>query len=595
MKKILLLMMCVPVMLSAQNGVDISDLSIETGAVTFDVSWAAATVPEGRVWVFVDYNKGGVMTRLPVTGGIVLPSGTVEKVDSNTKGVWVNGGDGFSGTVTLSFNSDAVGTVSGACAYASNYPPVAEYVTVQTIKFTGTPPFDLKLNTGTDHAYGNYNLLPGQTLESFTDKTGAPGIIVPAINTLTASASSFCEKTEGVRFALSGTQYGVRYQLYRDDSPVEGTTFTGTGSAATFSGSFNVPGRYVARSVAERPYCAATVSEPYIVQQNAAPIISAPPVSTGICRGSTAQLSVVASNASAYQWKKNGKNVTDGTGGTTANYITGVLTANATYTVVVSNMCSATSDVVLVEIKTVGCCDASGATTTFMAFDPCIDAPDASTWTLTDVRDNKNYKVRKLADGRYWMVQNLMFGTCTETSFRYDNSLGATTVTPTVAPGYVGHCRSNPTPGAGYLYNWPAVMNNEKAYEGSRERDLACKGADSGMVAPNPSYCRGICPEGWHVPTIDEYLQASRAFENSYNCRGEICWDGASRWEGVLGGACGSDGSLNDQGKYARYWSSTFDSIAAADIIYFYSGFTYLGLTSHYKGSGAPVRCVRNY
>jgi uncharacterized protein (TIGR02145 family) len=174
MKKILLLIMCVPVVLSAQT---VSNLEVGAGTVAFNVNWTVTAVPEGNVWVFVDYNKNGVMTRLPVTGGTVTGGGTLGKEVGNTDGMWVNGSGNFSGKVTLSFNSQIVGAISGACAYASGYPPKAEYTATGSIKFTGTPPFNLVLSSGTTTAYSDYNLLPGQALKSFTDKTGAPGKI----------------------------------------------------------------------------------------------------------------------------------------------------------------------------------------------------------------------------------------------------------------------------------------------------------------------------------------------------------------------------------------------------------------------------------
>ena len=178
------------VALSAQNGVTVTNLAVGAGTVTFNVSWNKATMPvavwSDSVWVFVDYNDAGVMKRLPLLLGATLTAtsapdvGKVIEVSGNDKGVWVIGNarsasaGSFSATVQLLTTTT---TATGVCAYASNYPPVAEYLTAGTLKFTGTPPYDLVLSTGPDKTYGNYNLLPDQTLDTFTDKTGAPGII----------------------------------------------------------------------------------------------------------------------------------------------------------------------------------------------------------------------------------------------------------------------------------------------------------------------------------------------------------------------------------------------------------------------------------
>ena len=51
----------------------------------------------------------------------------------------------------------------------------------------------------------------------------------------------------------------------------------------------------------------------------------------------------------------------------------------------------------------------------------------------------------------------------------------------------------------GYLYNWPAVMHNEN---------------NSGS---NPSGVQGVCPTGWHVPSLAEWMQLA-LYVNSQSC-----------------------------------------------------------------------------
>jgi hypothetical protein len=53
-----------------------------------------------------------------------------------------------------------------------------------------------------------------------------------------------------VQLALTGTDNGAVYQLYRDDTPLSGVTVTGTDSPATFSGLFTEEGTYTAKTVA---------------------------------------------------------------------------------------------------------------------------------------------------------------------------------------------------------------------------------------------------------------------------------------------------------------------------------------------------------
>jgi uncharacterized protein (TIGR02145 family) len=187
-KNLLLMMMCAPALLAAQNGVKVSNLAVSAGTpstVTFDVNWKNTGMPtlwSDTVWFFVDYNKNGVMERLPVTGGTAT-AGTVTKIPNNDKGVWIAGdarkNGSFSTTVKL---FTAVQDVAGVCAYASNYPPVGEYSSdAPMISFSGMPMYEISLAKSGGGSVtvksGDMLLLPcGYSLASFTDATGAPGI-----------------------------------------------------------------------------------------------------------------------------------------------------------------------------------------------------------------------------------------------------------------------------------------------------------------------------------------------------------------------------------------------------------------------------------
>jgi hypothetical protein len=98
--------------------------------------------------------------------------------------VWVVGdartNSSFSATVQL---LTATANLSGMCVYASNYPPVGVFTTETGITFTGTPMYDLLLKEadGSEKTVqsGNPFLVSDEyTVQSFTDATGAPGIII---------------------------------------------------------------------------------------------------------------------------------------------------------------------------------------------------------------------------------------------------------------------------------------------------------------------------------------------------------------------------------------------------------------------------------
>ncbi|MDR3184658.1 MAG: hypothetical protein LBT49_04550 [Prevotellaceae bacterium] len=243
-------------------------------------------------------------------------------------------------------------------------------------------------------------------------------------------------------------------------------------------------------------------------------------------------------------------------------------------------------------------CDEPGVEgSTFEDFTPCKTAPDASMWNLVDNRDGKRYRVKKLADGRYWMVQDLRFGSrCDKTTFMgsvYDQtgSLHGSGV-------YYGDCTnmmSTDTPiNRGYLYDWAAAVNMPGAYYGNSSY-RGCRGISTVPTGYQPGMCRGICPQGWHVPTVNEFTDAYAAFKRVYRCRGAACWDAQSVWEGVAGGHAAANGEVFYQDTLGLYWSSTAEDQYAAYGLWFVPYTRNAGETRSLKSSGRAVRCVRNY
>ena len=602
----LLILLTATFCVSAQNGVTVTNLIVGAGTVTFNVSWDKSNVPavwSDTVWVFVDYNDAGVMKRLPLAPGATLTTHTAPEVgrviqySDNNKGVWVVGNarsaGSFSATVQL---LTATADLAGACAYASNYPPVGEYKTSSHVVFTGTPMYELVMEHSgsmtTVQSGKDFYLLPGDKLVSFTDKTGAPGImkcIPPATYTLQASALDFCAGSEGVQFALLGAEAGRQYQLYKDNSPV-GMVLDGAGSAATFSGSFSVAGTYTARTVADDLYCEITMDGTRVVVENPLPADPAVNNETRNCPG-TVTLSA-SSPGAVIDWYATAAATSTIHAG--ASYTTPEIETGATYYVQArfeSTGCLSARVPVSAEVTMENCCHEPGVTdVTFAEFTPCTGAPYGSSYTLTDDRDQKTYKIKFMPDDRYWMAQDLMFGNCNANSFKNDQSEAATTITPTVAEGYVGHCR---TDAESTYYNWPAVMNNSKAYYASSDNSFQCTG-----IGTSTSACQGICPTGWHVPTgktDGEFYTLHTALASYAQCTNQKCWLNPAMPEVVAGGYVEPNGSMWCTGGY-KYWTST---AANANQVYhahvcsaFTAGNDYYNVDKRW---GARVRCVRNY
>ncbi len=233
---------------------------------------------------------------------------------------------------------------------------------------------------------------------------------------------------------------------------------------------------------------------------------------------------------------------------------------------------------------------APGSTASMQNFNP-MDGTTGSTWTLTDTRNNQSYKVRLMEDGRYWMVEDLKYPTaCNKTSFSGAQSKGSI---GSRVSGFYGDCnniRNGSTPAArGYLYDWMFAMQDPQAFYGS--------GWNPGCVN-NPSAnaaCKGICPVGWHVPTGNPSTGEFTLLNNAAN-GGRTNTDAGlrSNWGWVYSGYSTDTGTLNSQGSYAYYWSSSINNTYYVHILYFHSAGVHPA-TTHFKNYGATVRCVRNY
>ena len=142
----------------------------------------------------------------------------------------------------------------------------------------------------------------------------------------------------------------------------------------------------------------------------------------------------------------------------------------------------------------------------------------------------------------------------------------------------------------GVFYNWPAALN----------------GDDSSRSVP--SGVRGICPEGWHLPSDGEWdilvnylggeLAAGKRMKstsgwNTYEGEsGE--GDNSSGFNALAAGSRHIDGGFNQLGFSAWYWSSTgYDQSSTwyRSLGYFHEGvYRYFGNRRY----GFSVRCVKD-
>jgi uncharacterized protein (TIGR02145 family) len=306
--------------LTAQNTVKVWGLKVNAGTVTFNVSWdepnGAETLWTDSAWVFVDYNKNGAMTRLPLEpGGTLLAHSSITSgkgelipVAGNDKGAWVTGNardaGSFTAMVQLLTKEEHV---AGACAYGSNFPPVGKFSSATDISFTGTRIYEITLahsdkTESIVHSGEIFKLPCGATINAFTDATDAPGILMPATYTLSGAV---CTGSVAA-LTLSGSQQGWQYQLYRGGAPV-GSVVPGTGGTLTFSDVSPVTEAttYTVRTVnnpAVEAQCAMLASDALDITINPLPAslqLMASPAT--ICAGQSATLTASATGATSFK------------------------------------------------------------------------------------------------------------------------------------------------------------------------------------------------------------------------------------------------------------------------------------------------------
>ena len=246
------------------------------------------------------------------------------------------------------------------------------------------------------------------------------------------------------------------------------------------------------------------------------------------------------------------------------------------------------------------------------------------TVTLTDKRDNKEYLVGKIADGEYWMLDNLALDptavslatlqgntNASDTELGYLKNGGGTTSdqyatagvanwtssysysAPLVNTSYTNTTVTSYGPGSGKIgvyYNYCAASAGSYCYG---------NGTSSGTSSGNAT--SDICPSGWRMPS--GYNGESSALISAYNLTYDEDWGGyldngsASGLKYNLSTPLSGyfyNGSADDQGSGGYFWSSTWLSIGGM----YYLGVNDEGVSDvHYLNRllGSPVRCIASF
>jgi uncharacterized protein (TIGR02145 family) len=189
----------------------------------------------------------------------------------------------------------------------------------------------------------------------------------------------------------------------------------------------------------------------------------------------------------------------------------------------------------------------------------------------------QNYKTKIMPDGKRWMVDNLNVGAMingnnnmtnnnTIEKFCYDNNLLNCAI-------------------YGGLYQWDEMMQYNSS-EGSQ----------------------GVCPQGWHLPTIAEWTSLEAALPSpdkgsrlSGNAslwingtRENSIFFGTTGFSAIPSGSRGPVGGFFDKDTTGSYWSSSqYNATGARFLIMGFSSADNLSIVND-KGMALSVRCVQN-
>ncbi len=197
--------------------------------------------------------------------------------------------------------------------------------------------------------------------------------------------------------------------------------------------------------------------------------------------------------------------------------------------------------------------------------------------SLTDSRDNQTYKTVTIGT-QTWMAENL----------NYDPG----NVSGMGSYAWQG-CYNNSAVNCityGRLYTWEVAMNNVACGYG-----YACN--PSGTV-------QGVCPEGWHLPSRDEWNTLFTAVGGSSTAGTKLKsisgWNSNSNGTDSFGfsalpaGYRDYNGNFDNIGNYAYFWSSAESSSGGAHLMCLYYYYEYASLSNDAKNYARSVRCLKD-
>jgi uncharacterized protein (TIGR02145 family) len=206
--------------------------------------------------------------------------------------------------------------------------------------------------------------------------------------------------------------------------------------------------------------------------------------------------------------------------------------------------------------------------------------------SIVDSRDNQVYKTVKIGE-QVWMAENLNYADSVATPSLKGKSWCYGDDPKKCAVG-------------GRLYVWSAAIDSVKIANDKNDPKECGYGSFCGFT----TNIQGICPEGWHLPSKEEWIQlfdtvggrdvAGTALKSTYGWKDDGNGTDAFGFSALPAGQGGLFSEYYTEGMYANFWSADESLYESGVYVYLQLNYTQVSINSEVKTSHLSVRCLKD-
>ncbi len=214
-----------------------------------------------------------------------------------------------------------------------------------------------------------------------------------------------------------------------------------------------------------------------------------------------------------------------------------------------------------------------------------VDPSTVVSGTMNDERDGQTYKTVSIGE-QTWMAENL--------NYRYLGPTADEDSSSFCYDGVPANCAKY-----GRLYLWSAAMDSAGIIKGN-----TANGCGYGSECALSGIIRGVCPQGWHLPSYIEWDELFTAVGGSdvadTKLKSVSGWKDDGNGDDVYSFSALSvglryiNGIFTNEGYHAHFWSSTELLSDYAYDMFLASRLDNASLLNYKKVAGLSVRCLKD-